>query len=93
MNQNSLLFHITIALAFAFLTPAAFCQTPEPTGIIPTSERTPATWRSTLQRPANNDWRSATFDDASWKQAPAPFGTPNTPGITPNRTSKTNCML
>lgn len=47
--------------------------------LLATSEKEPALWRYTFQSPAKG-WTAADFDDAKWKQGPAGFGTPETPG-------------
>jgi hypothetical protein len=47
--------------------------------LLPTSEHEPAMWRYTTQRPSIN-WFAPEFDDQSWKQGPAGFGTHGTPG-------------
>jgi putative heme-binding domain-containing protein len=44
-----------------------------------TAEISPVLWRTTQQRPAD-DWMGADFDDSSWSQVPAGFGTRGTPG-------------
>jgi len=46
-----------------------------------TAESRPVLWRSTQQRPAD-DWMTAAFDDSTWTQSPAGFGTQGTPGTT-----------
>jgi len=51
------------------------------TVILPTSEKTPQTWRYTTDKPAD-DWFKADFDDSVWKSGPGGFGTKNTPGAT-----------
>jgi hypothetical protein len=55
---------------------------PKLTEIVPTSRNAPITWRYTLEKPTG-EWTAAGFDDSTWKQAPGPFGTAGTPGITP----------
>jgi putative heme-binding domain-containing protein len=45
-----------------------------------TAEISPVLWRMTQQRPTD-DWMGADFDDSSWLQAPAGFGTRGTPGV------------
>jgi hypothetical protein len=47
--------------------------------VLPTSEDTPALWRYTTTEPAAS-WFNADFDDASWAQGEAGFGTKDTPG-------------
>lgn len=44
-----------------------------------TSERTPVSWRFSLQSPAGG-WFRPDFDDTSWTNAPGGFGTRGTPG-------------
>ena len=59
-----------------------FCPAPIPpriTEVVATSERHPATWRFTVDRPASG-WQMPEFDDRSWKQGPGGFGTKGTPG-------------
>ena len=41
--------------------------------LVPTSQDEPATWRFTLDKPAD-DWTQAGFDEAGWKSGAAPFG-------------------
>jgi hypothetical protein len=52
---------------------------PRITEVIATSQRRPATWRFTLERPAAG-WQSPNFDDSSWKEGRGGFGTKGTPG-------------
>lgn len=47
--------------------------------IVPTARKQPVAWRYTLQQPGD-DWTRPDFDDSAWKQGPAGFGTPQTPG-------------
>ncbi len=50
--------------------------------VVPTSESKPAkgfSWRYTLAKPADA-WTQPAFDDTAWKEGPAGFGTPKTPG-------------
>lgn len=47
--------------------------------VIDTSEKQPVQWRYTTSTPPA-DWYKRDFDDSSWKQAPAGFGTEGTPG-------------
>ncbi len=49
------------------------------TTVVPTSQTKPITWRYTTDKPAD-DWFKPDFDDSSWKQGPAGFGTKDTPG-------------
>jgi hypothetical protein len=52
---------------------------PRTVTLVPTSEREPALWRYTNERPADG-WQATDVDDRDWKQGPAGFGTPQTPG-------------
>ncbi len=52
---------------------------PELRALLPTSEHSPNTWRTTTEAPAA-DWTQLAFDDMSWTPAPGGFGTPETPG-------------
>ena len=56
-------------------------QVPLRKTIIPTAQREAATWRYSLEKPAD-DWFRPEFDDSAWKQAPSGFGTEGTPGAT-----------
>jgi hypothetical protein len=56
--------------------PARATMTP----IIPDSQHQRVMWRYTLEKPANG-WTDPTFDDAGWKEAPAPFGSRGTPNL------------
>ena len=47
--------------------------------VVPTSRREPATWRYTIEKPADG-WQKPDFDDTDWKEGPGGFGTANTPG-------------
>lgn len=49
--------------------------------LVPDGRRGPVLWRYTLE-PPSEDWMSPEFDDAEWREAAAPFGTPGTPGLT-----------
>ncbi len=46
--------------------------------VVPTAENEPVTWRYTF-RPPDNNWFGADFDDSSWSEGPAGFGTAGTP--------------
>lgn len=46
--------------------------------VVPTARKNPVMWRYTLNRPPD-DWMKPNFDDSSWKEAPAGFGTIGTP--------------
>jgi xylan 1,4-beta-xylosidase len=50
----------------------------DPIVLMPTAEQQPARWRYTTDRPSD-DWIKTNFDDSSWKQGPAGFGTVGTP--------------
>jgi hypothetical protein len=52
---------------------------PRITEIIATSQRQPAIWRFTFDRPPSG-WEKPDFDDRSWKEGPGGFGTKGTPG-------------
>ena len=49
------------------------------TTVVPTAKTEQATWRHTTRQPPDN-WTDTTFDDHSWTEGPASFGTPGTPG-------------
>jgi hypothetical protein len=50
------------------------------TEVVPDSEKSPVTWRYTLEKPAAN-WKETSFDDSQWKQSPGGFGTRGTPAV------------
>ncbi len=50
-----------------------------PAEIVPTGRKQAVNWRFTLEQPAD-DWFQARFDDTSWSNGPAAFGTKGTPG-------------
>ena len=52
---------------------------PRITEVIPTSQRQPATWRYTFDKPSAG-WEKPGFDDRAWKEGPGGFGTEGTPG-------------
>jgi len=52
---------------------------PQITEVVPTSQKTPVTWRYTFERPADK-WFTPDFEDAGWKSGPGGFGTEGTPG-------------
>ena len=54
---------------------------PKVSVVVPTSQTTPITWRyvTTANKPAEG-WYLPSFDDSSWKEGPAGFGT-NPPGV------------
>ncbi len=47
--------------------------------VVPTAKEQPCAWRYTTAKPAG-DWFQPGFDATSWKQGPAGFGAPKTPG-------------
>lgn len=47
--------------------------------LVPTSQKEPVMWRYALEKPGE-DWIESNFDDTTWKEAPAGFGTVGTPG-------------
>ncbi len=47
--------------------------------VVPTAQQEAVTWRYTTTKPGDN-WFQPGFDDSSWKQGPAGFGTRGTPG-------------
>ncbi len=49
------------------------------TSVAPTARDQETHWRYTTTQPAES-WMTREFDDREWKQAPAGFGTPGTPG-------------
>jgi hypothetical protein len=52
---------------------------PPITVVVPTSEKSPETWRFTTHRPGE-DWTKPDFDASSWREGPGSFGTRGTPG-------------
>ncbi len=64
---------------------------PDPlyTTVVATSETEPAQWSYTTEKPAD-DWAAPAFDASSWKQGPAGFGTPHTPGAVVHTEWKTD---
>jgi hypothetical protein len=58
---------------------ASLPQLPVVTTIVPTSERQPATWRYTTQKP-DDSWFKKDFDASAWSEGPAGYGTRGTPG-------------
>ncbi|MBE3133725.1 MAG: family 43 glycosylhydrolase [Acidobacteria bacterium] len=52
---------------------------PEPRVLLPTAEEKAVAWRYTAEAPGP-DWVTPDFDDASWREGPAGFGTAGTPG-------------
>ena len=49
------------------------------TTLVPTSEETAQMWRYTMEEPGEN-WHAPDFDDATWREGEAGFGTKETPG-------------
>jgi hypothetical protein len=56
-----------------YLTGVSQTPPPTPVSIVPTAAKAAVLWRHTTEKPAA-DWFQPGFDDAAWKQAPAPFG-------------------
>lgn len=54
-------------------------ERPRITTVVPAADQSPAMWRYTTQRPAEN-WAQPGFDDSAWSSGPGGFGTRNTPG-------------
>ena len=54
-------------------------RVPTHTDVVPTSEKIGASWRVVVEEPASG-WEQPDFDDSSWRQAQAGFGTEETPG-------------
>jgi len=52
---------------------------PQVTEVVPTSQKTPFTWRYAVQKPVG-DWTQPGFDVSGWKEGLASFGTAGTPG-------------
>lgn len=52
---------------------------PKVTLVVPTAREEAITWRYTTKKPAG-EWYRPDFDDSSWEQGPAGFGTEGTPG-------------
>ena len=47
--------------------------------VVPTAQAAPVSWHYTLAQPAG-DWFKPGFNDSTWKEGPAGFGTRGTPG-------------
>jgi hypothetical protein len=58
---------------------ALYGMPPEVTVLVPASQDEAATWKYTMTEPGQ-DWTTAAFDDSSWQEGPAGFGTRRTPG-------------
>jgi hypothetical protein len=56
-----------------------FPPLPQIKPVVATSEQTPAEWKYTTEKPADN-WSKPDFDDSSWKVGKGGFGTEDTPG-------------
>ncbi|MBN2475081.1 MAG: glycoside hydrolase family 2 [Pirellulales bacterium] len=54
-------------------------QVPKQKIVVPTSKLEAVSWRYTLEKPAD-DWYRSDFDDSAWKEGPGGFGTERTPG-------------
>jgi hypothetical protein len=54
-------------------------QEPTYTALVPTAQSGPIPWRYTLSQPAAS-WFQPGFDDTTWSEGPAGFGTRGTPG-------------
>jgi hypothetical protein len=52
---------------------------PQSVVVVPTSKDQGLTWRFTVEKPAN-DWYKSAFDDSQWKEGAGGFGTEQTPG-------------
>lgn len=50
------------------------------TNVLPTSEKEAVQWKYTTDKPADDGWQQADFDDAQWNAGPGGFGDPTTPG-------------
>ena len=55
-----------------------YAEPPKVVEFVPTSEHDALTWRYTFEKPAEG-WDQAGFNDGTWKQGPAGFGTQHTP--------------
>ncbi len=58
---------------------AALPVAPPTIEVVATSQKSPATWRYTIQRPPDG-WTQPGFDAGAWKEGPGTFGTEGTPG-------------
>jgi glutaminase A-like protein/uncharacterized protein DUF5127/uncharacterized protein DUF4964 len=52
---------------------------PKITVVVPAADKSPATWRFTTDKPAD-DWSKPGFDDSAWTEGQSGFGTARTPG-------------
>ncbi len=62
---------------------------PRTVTLVPTSQKQPATWRYTTTKPAGK-WFATGFDDGTWAEGPAGFGTRGTPGAVVRTTWNTS---
>jgi hypothetical protein len=62
---------------------------PKMSVVVPTSQRHPATWQYTTEKPPSG-WTSPGFDARGWKEGPGGFGTRGTPGIAVGTTWSTD---
>jgi hypothetical protein len=54
-------------------------ESPKVTEVVPTSQKLPLLWRYTTAKPGN-DWNKPEYNASAWREGPASFGTPGTPG-------------
>lgn len=66
-----------------------FSRVPTYAVLVPTSQKTPQTWRYTITNPGK-EWMMPEFNDSSWKSGPGGFGTKGTPGAILGTEWKTN---
>jgi hypothetical protein len=64
-------------------------EPPKITVVVPTSQTTPAIWRYTTKKPAD-DWMKSDFDASNWNEGPGTFGTKGTPGAVVRTTWNTD---
>jgi hypothetical protein len=62
---------------------------PKMSVVVPTSQRHPATWQYTTEKPPSG-WTAPGFDARGWKEGPGGFGTRGTPGIAVGTTWSTD---
>jgi len=48
------------------------------TDVLPAADRTPRSWRYTLEAPSSSGWMSPSFDDSAWKTGESGFGARDT---------------
>ena len=58
-------------------------ESPKYTVVVPTAQTTPAQWRYTTQKPADN-WTAPDFDASAWQEGLSSFATVGTPGAVRN---------